>query len=114
MCPVADQNLPSADGFYLQLTEANHDDNQFYDLGRLMVEGPARAFFASLPDSKHDCDNNNVCYLIDLMQDDPWGCVDSHEVTAKVAEQLLGRSLVDARDADRALLAAAGFLGGDA
>jgi len=58
--------------YYLEITEANHTDNQFYSLGGAgWGTGRQRnENYKAVLEFKHDCDNDDKCYLLDVVQDD--------------------------------------------
>lgn len=75
----------------LQITEANHDDNTFYYLGLATFanEGQLLDGLQTIPAFKHDCDNDNKCYMLDIL-DDQGDIVDDREISKKTALKLLG------------------------
>lgn len=87
----------------LTLTVAQHDDNEFYDLGRITPETPVQEWFDALPtDPPHVCDDNNMCIMVDLWEDDA-NHTDDREISRELADELLfGRFDVLLEDARRA------------
>ena len=77
--------------YLLQVTEANHDENAFYTLGGAGWGSAEERDeeFAAIPAYTHDCDNDNKCYLVDVIE--PNGdLLDSKEISVGQAHVLLG------------------------
>jgi hypothetical protein len=74
----------------MQVVVANHDDNEFYWLGKPFThEVPAEKFLASLPtEPPHVCDEHNMCIMLDLV-DDRGDVCDDREITREQANTLL-------------------------
>jgi hypothetical protein len=89
------------------LTEANHDDNEFYELGGAAYasESECSAFLDALPRGlgDHDCSTADQCYFVDVLSGaDGFSCTDSIEVTAVNARTLVGvDDLATLRHADK-------------
>lgn len=85
--------------FLLQLTEANHDDNEFYTLGGagFLSEAERQASIdrikASADLTGHDCEDPDVhrCYLIDVLDPaDQFTQLDNFEIDETTAHEVLG------------------------
>lgn len=79
--------------YYLEITEANHTDNQFYTLGGAGWDTATERNeqYKSIPTYGHDCDNDDKCYFLDVVQ--PNGDrIKEKEISAATAMTLLGVS----------------------
>jgi len=79
--------------YYLEITEANHTDNQFYTLGGAGWDtGRERndAYKAVL-EFTHDCDNDDKCYLLDVLNEE--GRIKEKEISPESVVFLLGEPI---------------------
>lgn len=80
----------------LMLTACHHGDQEFYELGLVEHEVPAEKLLAMLPaDTVHDCGPNDVCFVVDAM-DDQDDIVADRNVSADLARKLLDQNLDEA------------------
>lgn len=90
----------------LQITEANHDENQFFTLGGILVDSIEErdAEAAQIPKFDHDCDSGTACYMLDLLEEDGFSTADGFEISKETALTLLGvADLEPLRESERAL-----------
>lgn len=98
--------------FLLQITEANHDEGEFFVLGGAGFESEAAraANLATIPELKHDCQDPSIsrCYTVDILDPaDGWSIVDNVEVSEATAHALLGvADFEPLRQSERTMLAA--------
>lgn len=94
----------------LEITEANHDDNAFWNLGPIVHEVPPAALFEHLPggwcndrspDGTATCET--ACYIVDAI-DASGDRVAEKEITREQAEKLLDEPIDVLRDRHRNLL----------
>ena len=79
--------------YLLQITEANRTENQFFTLGGagFDTEAERQANLATIPAYDHDCDANDRCYMLDILDpDDDFSIVDEREISEATARALLG------------------------
>lgn len=98
-------------GYGLQITEANHDEDEFFTLGGAIFDTAEerQASIDALPRFVHDCADPSVrrCYTVDVLDEDGWSIVDNIEVSETTAQELLGTSDFEPmRQAERAALRA--------
>ncbi|ROR97827.1 hypothetical protein EDD28_2436 [Salana multivorans] len=98
-------------GYGLQITEANHDENEFFTLGGAIFDTAEerQASIDALPRFVHDCADESVrrCYTVDVLNEDGWSIVDNIEVSETTAQELLGTSDFEPmRQSERAALRA--------
>lgn len=102
--------------YLLQLTEANHDENEFFTLGGagFLTETDRQASIdrikASVDLTGHDCEDPEVhrCYLIDVLDPaDQFTQIDNFEIDEDTAHEVLGvADFEPLRERERAGLAA--------
>lgn len=98
--------------YLLRLTEANHGENEFFELGGagFSTEAERAASIAGIPRDlgDHDCQTALCCYLVDVLSpEDDFSITDSFEVTEAIAHELLGvEDFEPLRARERGLLAA--------
>lgn len=102
--------------YLLQLTEANHDEGEFFTLGGagFLTETDRQASIARIKArvdlTGHDCHNPDVhrCYLIDVLDPaDQFTQVDNFEIDEDTAHHVLGLDDFEPlRERERALLGA--------
>lgn len=93
-------------GWGLQITEANHADNAFWTLGGIIVDTKRErdAEFVRIPAFEHDCDNDDRCYILDVLDNDG-SIVSDKEISADTARTLLGvDDLGPLREQDKAIV----------
>lgn len=76
---------------YLEIVEANHMDSQIYILGGagFETEEERAENLATIPAFNHDCDNDDKCYLLQIVNAD--GFTDGErEISEATAKTLLG------------------------
>jgi len=76
---------------YLQVTEVNHTDNAFYMLGGagFKTQRERSANLATIPLFEHDCENADVCYVLDVLDADG-NLDDDREISRETAAALIG------------------------
>lgn len=74
----------------LAVTEANHRDDAFYELGAagFTSEAEMRANLSTIPVHRHHCDADDACYILDIWDGD--GLIDDQEISAETAMTILG------------------------
>lgn len=80
-------------GYLLQITEANHGENEFYMLGGagFNTEKERQANLATIPRFIHDCAQDDRCYVLDILDPaDDFSVIDDFEISAETAHTLLG------------------------
>lgn len=84
--------------YYLEITEANHKDNQFYTLGGAGWDtGRERnEAYKAVPGYKHDCDNDDKCYFLDVLNEE--GRIKEKEISPESVRTLLGEPIEVLRD----------------
>jgi len=99
--------------FLLQITEANHDENEFFTLGGagFDTEAERAANLSRIPriDPSHSCEDPAVprCYIVDVLDPDGFSIVDNIEVSEQTAHELLGvDDFEPLRAGERAMFAA--------
>jgi hypothetical protein len=88
---------------YMQVTEAHHEDDAFYQLGGagFRTEAETLARFKAVPENKKpDPDNDEPTYVLDLLDED--SIVDDKRITAATARRLLGEDLDTLREKAKA------------
>jgi len=93
-------------GWGLQITEANHADNVFWTLGGIIVDTKRErdAEFKRIQAFDHDCDHDDRCYMLDVLDKDG-SIVDDKEISAETARILLGvDDLGPLREQDKAMI----------
>jgi hypothetical protein len=102
--------------YLLQITEANHTENQFFTLGGagFDTEAERQANLATIPAFEHDCDAGDRCYILDILDpDDEFSVVDDFEISESTAHRLLGvEDFEPLRAQERALFEAASKVAG--
>jgi hypothetical protein len=79
--------------YLLQITEANHTENQFFTLGGagFDTEAERQANLATIPAHDHDCAANDRCYMLDILDpEDEFSVVNEFEISEATAHTLLG------------------------
>lgn len=96
--------------YLLQIVEANHDENEFYTLGGagFRTEAERTANLTTIPVCDHNCDDDNRCYFLDVLDPaDDFSVLEELEISEDTAKTLLGVSdLEPVRNQERELLAA--------
>ena len=56
---------------FVILTACDHVDQEFYELGRVELEVPAKTLIENIPTgSPHDCDNSSACLILGYWPDE--------------------------------------------
>lgn len=109
-CRVEDKER-NMSTYLLQVTEANHTENQFYTLGGagFDTESERRENLEGIAAYDHDCDADDKCYILDILDpEDGFSIIDDREISAKTAHELLGvEDFEPLREKERALWDAA-------
>lgn len=99
MSTTTETTAPASSAYLLQLTEANHDDNEFYALGGagFLTQAERQASIdrirAASDLTGHSCQDPDVhhCYVIDVLDPaDQFTVVDNFEIDEQTAHDVLG------------------------
>lgn len=96
--------------FCIAITEANHAENEFYQLGGagFLTDAERQANLATIPRFEHDCQDPTIdrCYRVDILNpDDQFTIDDEFEITEETAHALLGvEDFEPLREGERAML----------
>ncbi|GAA1992611.1 hypothetical protein GCM10009718_32900 [Isoptericola halotolerans] len=98
--------------YCLQITEANHDEDQFFTLGGAGWDSAhdRQVAIDSIPRLEHDCEDPTVrrCYIVDVLDPvDQFTIDDNFEIDEATAHTLLGvEDFEPLRERERAAFAA--------
>lgn len=80
--------------YSIRVTEANHVESQFFDIATITfdTERERAAYLSAIPThlGQHDCQRDDLCYLVDVLADDGQSHEGNIEISEATAHRLTG------------------------